>query len=77
MLQRPDWEQLADPPVARRLVAQLRKAAGPHSLVLSSYPEKVRKVESDPTQGLRSIGGAWVVLVLVAWPEGSSGRSGA
>ena len=44
VLDRPDWEQLAErvnlPP---ELIAQLRKAAGPHSLAVSSYPEKFQR----------------------------------
>ena len=79
VLDRPDWEQLADSArLPAEVVAQLRKAAGPHSLALSSYPEKLRKIESIQRKASDDLGAAWVVLILTALcSEGSSGRSGA
>ena len=73
MLDRPDWEQLADSArLPAELVAQLRKAAGPHSLVVSSYPEKLRTIESINARHSTSWA-AWIALSSPRWPEGSSG----
>ncbi len=67
VLDRPDWEQLADSArLPAELVAQLRKASGPHSLVFSSYPEKLRKIESIQRKAYDILGAAWVVLILTA-----------
>jgi hypothetical protein len=67
VLDRPDWEQLADyAKLPAELVAQLRKASGPHSLVVSSYPEKLRKIESIQRAAYEILGAAWVVLILAA-----------
>ncbi len=67
VLQRPDWERLAESAgLSTELVAQLRKGAGPHSLFVSSYPDKLRQIESIQRAGFDFIGKAWVILVLTA-----------
>ena len=53
VLQRPDWELLAESVrLPADVVAQLRKGAGPHSLVLSSYPEKLRELQAVQRKAL-------------------------
>ena len=52
------------------------RAAGPHSLVLSSYPEKLREIESIQRKAFDLIGsGVGRPHRSRPWPEGSSGRS--
>ncbi|MGP0062849.1 MAG: MG2 domain-containing protein, partial [Isosphaeraceae bacterium] len=71
VLQRPDWEQLAESArLPANLIAELRKGAGSHSLVLSSYLEKIRTVEAVRLKALSVIGSAWVVLVIAAFCGG-------
>ena len=66
VLQRPDWEQLADSVrLPADLVAQLRKGAGPHSLVLSTYPEKVRELEAVRRKAHPT--GSEVAWVVSSW----------
>jgi alpha-2-macroglobulin-like protein len=67
VLDRPDWEQLADyAQLPAELIAQLRKASGPHSLAFSSYPDKHRKIESVQRTAYNILGIAWVALILTA-----------
>jgi hypothetical protein len=67
VLDRPDWDQLAESiGLPAEVVAQLRESSGPHSLVLSSYPEKLREIDSIQRQASDNFGAAWIVLILTA-----------
>ncbi len=67
VLDRPDWEQLAGAAgLSAGLVEQLRRAAGPHSLVLSSYSEKLSKVLSIRRTASDRLGIAWLVVIIAS-----------
>ena len=67
VLDRPDWEALADrAALPAGTVELLRRASGPHTLSASSYPEKVARVESIRRTAADMLGMAWVILVATA-----------
>jgi alpha-2-macroglobulin-like protein len=68
VLDRPDWEQLAERAnLPAELITQLHKAAGPHSLVFSSYSEKLRSVEAFQRAASSNLAKAWFILGLAAF----------
>jgi hypothetical protein len=74
VLERPDWEQLASSiGMSADQIAQLRKTTGTHSLVVSSYPEKLRKVESIQRAAFGTIATGWIFLGLAALAGGLVG----
>jgi alpha-2-macroglobulin-like protein len=71
VLRRPDWEQLAESlSLPADLVARLREGAGPHSLELSSYPEKARTIRSIQQKASETLGMAWFALIVTALAGG-------
>jgi len=71
VLERPDWEQLASSiGMSADRIAQLRKTTGTHSLVVSSYPDKLLQVETIQRSAFDTIGTGWIVLVLAALAGG-------
>ncbi len=73
-----DWspdEAPAAPPAERARLEQAlfaRTAAGPpggsglHSLIVSSYPEKLQQVNSLRNAAISRVGTAWIILILTA-----------
>jgi len=71
VLERPDWEQLASSiGLSADRIAQLRKTTGSHSLVVSSFPEKLQQVETIQRSAFDTIATGWIVLVLAALAGG-------
>ncbi len=71
VLDRPDWEQLARRArLPAELVTQLKRAAGLHSLDLSSYSEGLEQIQSVQASAAPALVMAWIALILtamVAW----------
>ncbi|WP_406698046.1 MG2 domain-containing protein [Singulisphaera sp. Ch08] len=67
VLTRPDWEVLArQVGMSNDMVERLRGGGGPHSLALSTYPEKLARVARTQRIGSEWIGIATAILVVAA-----------
>jgi uncharacterized protein YfaS (alpha-2-macroglobulin family) len=67
VLDRPDWEQLAENVggMTPELIDQLRGTQGPHSLAVSSYPDKSQQIEVQKRHGLELVKFLWGVVIVI------------